>query len=226
MKQLLQNLGKAILVLLVAYAIGNVTGLFSSYHIPTPSMEPNVKYGEYVFTTNATGYQRGDVVSFIFPRSDKKEYYLKRLCGVEGDVIEMKQGVLFVNGENFDEQLELNHSYLVTTEQYKELKKNREISELEANEWDRYIENSNLDYAMVNIKDEIAKDLGLEKRPFESGDFDVNVVGNGDKDNFGPITIPKGQLLMLGDNRDNSLDSRFWGFCPVENWKGRLIFQF
>ncbi|TMQ47500.1 MAG: signal peptidase I [Candidatus Eisenbacteria bacterium] len=46
------------------------------------------------------------------------------------------------------------------------------------------------------------------------------------RDNFGPITIPKGKIFMMGDNRDNSLDSRFWGPLPVELVKGKAIFRY
>jgi signal peptidase I len=41
------------------------------------------------------------------------------------------------------------------------------------------------------------------------------------RDNFGPITVPPGQLFVMGDNRDNSLDSRYWGFLPMSYIKGR-----
>ncbi len=43
------------------------------------------------------------------------------------------------------------------------------------------------------------------------------------RDNYGPVTVPKGQILVLGDNRDRSLDSRFWGFVPVNEVRGKAF---
>ena len=43
------------------------------------------------------------------------------------------------------------------------------------------------------------------------------------RDNFGPVNIPRGKLFVLGDNRDRSLDSRFWGFVPLEDVKGKAF---
>ena len=46
------------------------------------------------------------------------------------------------------------------------------------------------------------------------------------RDNFGPMVVPKGTIFMMGDNRDNSLDSRFWGPLPVDLIRGKAIFRY
>ena len=51
------------------------------------------------------------------------------------------------------------------------------------------------------------------------GDFDVRVQ-------YGPVTVPAGHYFMMGDNRDNSQDSRYWGFLPQEYIKGRALFVY
>jgi signal peptidase I len=58
--------------------------------------------------------------------------------------------------------------------------------------------------------------------PLEPGDPEYGVRGD-NRDNWGPEEIPPGRLFVLGDNRDNSKDSRFWGFLPEDQVKGRAL---
>ncbi|MGB0431684.1 MAG: signal peptidase I, partial [Bacteroidia bacterium] len=92
MKRLATILGLAIIALVSIYLVAAALGVLSVYHIPTPAMEPTVKVGEYVISTNVIKYKRGDLVSFLYPLSDYNEYYLKRLCALPGDKVEMKEG--------------------------------------------------------------------------------------------------------------------------------------
>jgi signal peptidase I len=55
-------------------------------------------------------------------------------------------------------------------------------------------------------------------------DLPQEPAGLSPRDNLAPVTVPPGHLFMMGDNRENSLDSRFWGFLPMELVKGRAVF--
>ena len=93
--------------------------------------------------------QHGDIVVFEFPEDPDKDF-IKRIIGVPGDVIEIKNKVVYRNGEKVDEP---------------------------------YTRHSDPDNMLPR------------------------------RDNFGPITVPEGKYFCMGDNREESYDSRFWGFA-------------
>jgi signal peptidase I len=73
-----------------------------------------------------------------------------------------------------------------------------------------YINNKPLDEPYVHF---------LVQPDEEAGDFDVRV-------RYGPVTVPDGHYFMMGDNRDNSQDSRYWGFMPADYIKGKALFVY
>ena len=63
----------------------------------------------------------------------------------------------------------------------------------------------------------------FQQPPLKRTDPDYGLYGEDMRDNFGPKKIEAGQLMMMGDNRDNSRDSRFWGTLPISQVKGRAV---
>jgi len=219
MKKLIKPIAITLGVLIAILMIGRATGMLTYYSIPTPNMDPTLKVGDHILTSNLLSYERGNVVCFKYPFSETGDIYVKRLCAIGGDEIQMKRGVLYVNGENFDEKLDLKHLYVVSKDDYHQL-----LSKQELEEHDQAMGGLHGDSALVFIRDALARDLGYHHKMTGPGsDFDVTTFGAGNHNNFGPVTIPEDMLLMLGDNRDNSYDSRMWGYCPEENYRGKVI---
>jgi signal peptidase I len=201
---------KTIVGAFLAY-IAFTTVAFAQFRIPSESMVPHIEVGDRVTVSKfAYGYsrfslpfdigfalpagshrlfqnlpQRGDVVVFIHPVTNA--VMIKRAIGLPGDVIELREGVLVINGGAVD-----------TTERRLLMR----AVHPNGREWaQRYEETlpGGLTHAVHNLTDA------------------------GMLDNFGPYTVPEGHLFFMGDNRDNSLDSRWDGMgpVPIENLIGR-----
>ena len=183
---------------------------FQPFTIPSASMEPNLYEGDYIIVSKYSyGYSkhsipfspplfegrllertphRGDVVVFKLP-SDGHTDYVKRLIGLPGDRIQMREGQLYVNGQ------------AVQRTPMSPIKTDAEGFERMVS---RYGET-------INGKSYVTQDLGPD------GDYDTTEV----------YVVPEGHYFMMGDNRDNSSDSRVdpalagVGMVPAENLVGK-----
>ncbi|MDF2177378.1 signal peptidase I [Aliiglaciecola sp. CAU 1673] len=155
------------------------------YNVPTGSMQPTIVEGDrvlvdkmaydlripftHVSLVKLAEPKRGDIVVFDSKRADTR--LIKRVVGIPGDVIEMRQNALFINGQQLAYQLS----------------DQGELSE--------------------NL-------LGFSHA--------VRLAPGGSRlSNFAPVRVPDNHYLALGDNRDNSADSRVIGFVPREELLGR-----
>ena len=204
------------------------TLFFQPFWIPSGSMKPNLLIGDYIFVNKFIyGYskyscpfslcpfegrifysepKRGDVVVFRHPANGKD--YVKRLIGLPGDEISIKNGRLTLNGKKIDTQ-KINF-FIEKKEKQGPLESIPRCSN-----------------APVSLGAECKKKQYLEE--IEEG-LKVKVLDISDDeygDNITSLTVPKDNFFFIGDNRDNSLDSRFSraaggvGFVKSENLIGR-----
>ena len=172
-----------VMVIIIRFFIGEIRW------IPSASMHPTLIEGDRIFVERFSRFyrapERGDIIVFYPPSEDIKTdilsifsrltgffckdiAYIKRVIGVPGDKLEIKE---HVNGdyEAYINDKPLNEPYIMGADDY---------------------------------------------IPCSDGMF------------CGPMTVPEGQYFMMGDNRGNSQDSRFWGFLPKERVIGRAVFLF
>lgn len=189
--------------------------LYEPFKIPSSSMVPTLEIGDLILVNKFTygirlpivnqkiislnDPQRGDVMVFKYPK-DMSLDYIKRVVGVPGDKIVYKNKRLTVNGtEVVYEPLPdyLDEEHLSYSKQYRELL-------------------ANSPHRILN--DERAPAYVQNPEPFPGKE-----LCSYDLEGFS-CTVPDGQYFMMGDNRDNSLDSRYWGFVPDKNIVGKAFF--
>jgi len=167
-----------------AIAVAVVLALFirtfvvQAFKIPSGSMKPTLLIGDHILVNKFIyGIKvpfwdktivpikqpaRGDIVVFKFPEDPSKDF-IKRVIGVAGDVIEIRNKELYANHKRLESRYGV------------------------------YLDSSII-----------------------SGNLQP-------RDNFGPVTVPSDSLFVMGDNRDHSYDSRFWGFVRLDALKGKAF---
>ena len=164
---------EAILVAVVL-ALFIRTFVVQAFKIPSGSMKNTLLIGDHILVNKFTygiklpftgttlvpikDPQRGDIVVFKYPNDPSKDF-IKRVVGIAGDQIEIRNKEVYVNGKRLEQ-----------------------------------------DFA-IHTDDRILPG----------------------RDYFGPITVPENSLFVMGDNRDNSHDSRFWGFVSLKAVKGKAF---
>ena len=147
----------------VAFAIKAYA--YQAFEMPSGAMKPTILIGDH-FVVKKYAYwlsmpKRNDIIIFIYPW-DPKKLFIKRVVGIGGDRVEIRDKQVYVNGK--------------------------------------------------------AAEAGFHA---DSRTLPRNVS---ERDNFGPVETPREALFVLGDNRDQSYDSRFWGFVPMESVKAKAYF--
>ena len=223
--------------------------IFEAYTIPSGSMIPTLAVGDYIFINKLafgiwnpfSGRQgvnwghpsRGDVIVFDYPCDEKD--YIKRVVAVEGDVVEVSpEGYLKLNGTWVTE---LNQGVFPT---YAEFEPNVQYQLLH-HQVHLPEDQSFVSFSVLHDSLFVERTYPAESAPFDwttrvklPGEVQSDTTPNYICLNHGnmvrqhaysfPWRVPPGHVFVMGDNRDHSYDSRFWGFVPVDNIKGRASF--
>jgi signal peptidase I len=183
--------------------------------VPSGSMEPTLHVGDYLlvnhlaygprlpFTNTAIEFgrpQRGDIVVFRFP-PDVSQFYVKRLVGLPGDKVSYRNGVVSINDEPFrSEDLGEGHDAADSGQLLVRETAGGQTRTVKLHpQWQG-------NYSKLNLADAV---MAAQCRSERDGAWEC--------------TVPEGQYLMLGDNRDNSTDSRAWGFLPHRQVYGKAV---
>jgi len=172
------------IVIAVILALFIRTFVVQAFKIPTGSMEENLLIGDhllvnkFVFAATNAGAERAllpvatirrrDVIVFKYPEEPDRDF-IKRVIGLPGETVELKDKKVYINGKPLDEP---------------------------------YVH--------------FLQPPAAESEFHEVTSFDV-------RERYGPVTVPPNQYFVMGDNRDNSQDSRYWGFLPRDYVKGKAL---
>jgi signal peptidase I len=172
-------------VVAVILALFIRTFVVQAFKIPTGSMETNLLIGDHLLVNKVVyspswgalessllpkkPIRRKDVVVFKFPEDPTRDF-IKRVIGLPGETVEIRDKTVFVDGKALDEP------------------------------YARFIE-----------------------APLHKDDPEYGLRAESNRGTWGPETVPADKLFVLGDNRDNSRDSRYWGYLPIDQVKGRAL---
>jgi signal peptidase I len=145
-----------------------------------------------------------------------------RLCGLPGDTLEIKAGILYVNGQDADKSLRLKHIFKMPIEESHGI----EYDKKQAYTIPPY---TNTLYISLEDKEVEQKKLHCERYVLPSGlrDEDIYMAfkKNWNQDHFGPLRVPQGKWFVLGDNRGNSRDSRYLGLVEQSKYVGTVLWK-
>lgn len=199
-------------VVTVIMALFGMTFIIQAVKVPTGSMENNILIGDhflvnkFIFGSTNTWLdhllpvrpvRRGDVIVFKYPE-DPQTNYVKRVIGLPGETVEIRGIRVYINGQELPER-----RAFIKSPAYDANDSSLQILSAD----------SSAEKASYTVYWEHGNDESWFRSSFHSGRYAVNE----------PYTVPANSYFVMGDNRDDSQDSRYWGSVPRENIVGRAL---
>ncbi|ASK26439.1 signal peptidase I [Neisseria chenwenguii] len=211
-------------IILVVFVLR--TFVAEPFQIPSSSMRPGLVVGDFILVNKfaygirtpvinnvliETGkIEHGDVVVFNYPENPSINY-IKRAVGLPGDVVEYKNKILSINGQAVGDQAEGAQSYAENTRQYGTV-------EIKTEAFREQIGSHSFQVLKMADQPSFIPQAVRPAFPYRE-----NCEYAADGSSF-KCTVPEGQYFMMGDNRDNSEDSRYWGFVSDKLVVGKAFF--
>jgi signal peptidase I len=209
---------------LILFQVAKMTHLLTWYKSPSAGNYPTLKTKESFIVSRIVSPQRFSMICFKWNDSlQGKHTRVYRLCGVEGDKVEIRNGDLFVNGIYADSNFSLAHNYLLKAADLEKIKAFEEIGE------DQLSYLSSSDSLTLYITDTTVTNQSLPaqrvvlSKTYPDPLISQRFSADWNQDNFGPIIVPKASYFVLGDNRHGAEDSRYLGFIPKSNLVATVI---
>jgi signal peptidase I len=170
-------------VVSIAAAFAQRAGLLEAFSTPAGSMQPTLRAGDHFFIDKRrTPIERGDIIVFRYPRTPNLDY-VKRVVAVGGDRIEMRQGIVVLNGQPLPQT------------------------------------------PLTDPCQDVANPASCSARQEANGGRTYSIYRAVRQNPDAPaVEVPSGHFYVLGDNRENSNDSRVWGTVPFDNVRGKALF--
>jgi signal peptidase I len=212
--------------------------IFEPFRIPSDSMMPTLLDGDFIVVSkysyglrlpivnrkfiDTDVPQRGDIVVFRYPR-DPSINYIKRLVGLPGDRVEVRGDQLIVNGEAIPQQLlgDFTDGCYVGMRKLVETIGGRTHDVLSCRSPRGLLGARQVEFAGGNAPPAVCDRKKIAQDPGAFICSDSGQVGGPDNGDYVFDVVPAGHYLMIGDNRDNSEDSRVWGYVPDQNLVGK-----
>lgn len=187
------------------------------------SSEPSLKQGRFFLTTRIRKPRRFDLISYraIVPPHGVT-ILTHRLCGLPGDTLEIRAGILYINGENVDDSLALKHVFKLAVQ---------DCTDIVYDQKQAYTIPPYTNTLYVSLEDTYVRKLSTpcERYVLPAGLRDEEIFltfkKNWNRDNFGPVRVPEGCWFVLGDNRGNSRDSRHLGLIEQRRFVGTVVWK-